>query len=71
MFHPLYVNLVVFLVRPNPFDPENAFFEIYRGHQPIAVGQDIERKFWAQSHGTANRQVLRESDSARAFLLMV
>jgi len=42
MLHPLYVNLVVFLVRPNPFDPENAFFEIYRGHQPIAVGQDIE-----------------------------
>jgi hypothetical protein len=21
MFHPLYVNLVVFLVRPYPFDP--------------------------------------------------
>ena len=40
--NPLYVNLVVFLVRPNPFDPENALFEIYRGHQPIAVGQDIE-----------------------------
>jgi hypothetical protein len=41
----LYVNLVVFLVRPNPFDPENAFFEIYRGYQPIAVGQDIENKY--------------------------
>jgi hypothetical protein len=42
MFHPLYVNLVVFLVRPYPFDSDNALFEVHRGHQPIAVGQDIE-----------------------------
>jgi hypothetical protein len=42
MFHLLYVNLVLFFVRPYPLDPDDALFKVHRGHQSVAVGQDIK-----------------------------
>jgi hypothetical protein len=42
MLHLLHINLVIGLMRADPFDPGDALLEIDRNHEPIVVAFDVE-----------------------------
>jgi hypothetical protein len=42
MLYLFHVNLVVRLVRADPFDPDNAFFKVYRHDKAIGVALHVK-----------------------------